>query len=101
MADGRPKPEDSMTIDQDDCIRSPLRAAAAHSLLNNRGEGFDPTGDIDGWELVYEARTTDEVSVYRHTDDEGDFWVYLVGTDGSGSDDSRWATRVGDVGVEA
>lgn len=79
-------------------LRNDRDASAAYTILNNQGEGFDPSDDIADWTLVSEADTTDGVSVYTDTDGLGN--VYLVSTDGSGSDDSRWAVRVGDVGVE-
>jgi hypothetical protein len=89
-------------IDQGDIIRdfSGHKARRAFATLNNAGEGFDPSHDIDGWEVEREAATTDDVAVYSYTDDEGDRWLVLVGTDGTGSDDSRWAVRVGDAGVD-
>ena len=73
-------------------------AALAFSELNDAGKGYDPTGDDLG-ELVRDAETTSDVAVWRWTDESGDEWLILVGTDGSGSDDSRWAVRVGDTGV--
>jgi hypothetical protein len=88
------------TISQDDILRSRSDARYAFSVLNDQGEGFDPTGEDSAWTLRRDAETTDDVSVYTHTDDDGDLWVILVGTDQSGSDDSRWAVRVGAVGVD-
>lgn len=81
-------------------VRNARLAQQAFTVLNNAAEGFDPTFEIDAWALVRRAETTDDVSVYTTTDDQGDEWVILVGTDGMGSDDSRWAVRVGDTGVE-
>lgn len=72
----------------------------AYNALNNAGQGFDPSDDLGGWRLLHEARTTDDVSVYEEIDTDGDVWLVLVGTDGTGSDDSRWAVRVGETGVE-
>ena len=63
-------------------------ASATFIRLNNAGEGFDPT-EISEWKLVWLADSTDGVAVYRDGDD-----AILVGTDGSGDDDSRWAVRV-------
>lgn len=59
---------------------------------NNAGEGFDPSDDISSGrlELVIEAGSTSEVSVYKNV--FGD--VILVGTDGSGSEGSRWAVEL-------
>ncbi len=58
---------------------------------NNVGEGFDPSDDISSGrlELVIEAGNTSEVSVYKNV-----FDVILVGTDGSGSEGSRWAVEL-------
>ena len=67
-----------------------MNANATFAALNNAGEGFDPADEIAAWTLVEAADTTDAVSVYR---DESGATV-LVGTDGSGDDDSRWAVRV-------
>lgn len=64
--------------------------SSTFTILNNQGLGFDPSDEIDGWILRRAAETTDDVSVYE--DEEGA--TVLVGTDGSGSDDSRWAVRV-------
>jgi hypothetical protein len=88
------------TITQTSILRSRRAAGHAYSILNNRGEGFDPTGEDSAWTLCRTAESTDDVSVYFHTDDDGDQWVILVGTDRSGSDESCWAVRVGDVGVD-
>jgi hypothetical protein len=71
-------------LDGDDDLSS-----ATFTRLNSEGEGFDPTEEIGEWKLVWLAGTTDDVAVYRDGDD-----VVLVGTDGSGDDDSRWAVRV-------
>lgn len=84
-------------IEQSDIIRSAASAHAAYAALNNAGEGYDPTGD--DLVTVSEADTTDGVSIYRWTDDDGDQWLVLVGTDGRGSEDSRWAVRVPECGV--
>lgn len=64
-------------------------ARAIFSTLNNSGEGFDPTAEIGGWTLHSAARNTSDIAVYVDGAD-----VVLVGTDGTGSDDSRWAVRV-------
>jgi len=64
-------------------------ASATFTRLNSEGEGFDPTEEIGGWKLVWLPDSTDGVTVYRDGDD-----AVLVGTDGSGDDDSRWAVRV-------
>lgn len=65
--------------------------AKIHSRINNKGLGFDPTDEIETWELISLASTTDKVSVY--TDGEN---IFLVGTDATGSDESRWATKMSD-----
>ena len=70
--------------------------SAEFSARNNAGEGFDPSGEIDGWALVFGAATTDDVAVYRDGDD-----AVLVGTDGSGDEDSRWAVRIAGITDEA
>ena len=57
--------------------------------INDAGDGFDPTSRIDSWELVYASSSTDHVSIYRDGDD-----AILVGTNGMGDEDSRWAVRV-------
>jgi len=56
---------------------------------NNDGDGYDPEADIQGLLPVHTAETTDDVSVYLLGDR-----AVLVGTDGSGSDDSRWGVTV-------
>ena len=71
-------------LDGDDDLSS-----ATFSRLNDEGEGFDPAEEISEWKLVWLAGSTDGVAVYRDGDD-----AVLVGTDGSGDDDSRWAVRV-------
>lgn len=72
----------------------------AFRTLNDRGQGFDPTGIDSLWDLREHAATTDDVAVYRAQDAEGDEWVILVGTDGTGSEDSRWAVRVSAAGLD-
>jgi len=64
-------------------------ADETYQRINDAGDGFDPTREIDAWTLVYRAQNTDEVSIYADGDD-----AILVGTDGMGDDDSRWAVRV-------
>jgi len=64
-------------------------ASATFSRLNNEGEGFDPADEIAGWKVVWLADDTNGVAVYRDGDD-----AILVGTDGSGDEESRWAVRV-------
>lgn len=84
-------------IEQDEILRDPRAASLAYVTLNNAGKGFDPEPDLEGWTLLRSAESTDDVSVYEVTDDEGDRWIVLVGTDGSGRE--PWAVRVGDTGV--
>lgn len=71
-------------LDGDDDLSS-----ATFSRLNDQGEGFDPAEEIGGWKVVWLADGTDGVAVYQDGYD-----AILVGTDGSGDDDSRWAVRV-------
>jgi hypothetical protein len=87
-----------MNISQDDILRSRTLAVRAFDIENNAGRGFDPASEIDDWTLVRSASSTDDVSVYSDRFG-GDVWVFCVGTDGTGSDDSRWAVQVGAVGV--
>ena len=56
---------------------------------NNDGDGFDPSGDLDGMALGHDATDTSDVAVYYR-----DGRAILVGTDGSGDDDSRWGVEV-------
>lgn len=69
---------------------TPTTAANVFSARNNAGAGFDPSAAIDTWTLVLVASSTSDVSIY--TDESGA--TVLVGTDGIGSDDSRWAVRI-------
>jgi len=62
---------------------------ANDTYQRDAGDGFDPTSRIGFWELVYASSSTDQVSIYRDGDD-----AILIGTDGMGDDDSRWAVRV-------
>ena len=59
-------------------------ASATFTELNDAGEGFDPDGEIDEWELVSRASNMDEVSVYADGDD-----AILVADAGG-----QWAVRV-------
>ena len=56
---------------------------------NNAGDGFDPAAMLTGGRPTHRADTTDDVSVYVIGDE-----AILVGTDGTGDDDSRWAVVV-------
>lgn len=87
------------SIDQSEIFRG-IRGAAdsAYAVLRASGRGFDPEFEPEIGELVYEAATTDEVSVYRLEDEDGDTWAVLVGTDADG--EGRWAVRVGAAGVD-
>ena len=89
------------TIEISDLTRlDSLARRTAFTVLNNAGKGFDPEPEIDAWTLVRLTDNTDDVSVYRYTDEDGDTWHVLVGTDGTGSDDSRWAVRIGEAGLD-
>lgn len=70
-------------------------SATKYDELNNAGQGFDPSAEIGGWTLLRAAETTDDVSEY--VDEDGQ--LVLVGTDGSGDEDSRWAVRVEHEGL--
>lgn len=72
----------------------------AYGTENNQGHGFDPA-ELDEYELtpIREPHSTSDVAAYTYTDELGDLWLVLVGTDASGSDESRWAVKIGDVGV--
>ena len=86
-----------MYIEQEDILRNAGMAQMAYSALNNAGQGFAPmTGQMT---LVRPASTTDGLAIYRLTDEDGDQWLVLVGTDASGSEDSEWAVRVPELGV--
>ena len=56
---------------------------------NNAGDGFDPGSMLTGGRPTHRADTTDDVSVYVVGGK-----AILVGTDGTGDDDSRWAVEV-------
>lgn len=70
---------------------SDKQLAKIHSRINNKGLGFDPSDEIESWQLISLATSTDKVSVY--TDGKN---IFLVGTDATGSKDSRWATKMSD-----
>ena len=70
---------------------SDKQLAEIHSRINNKGLGFDPSDEIETWEIISLASSTDKVSVY--TDGEN---IFLVGTDATGNKESRWATKMSD-----
>lgn len=77
----------TQALDIDTLTATEIRGEYAR--CNNEGGGFDPSPDIDGWALIRAAATTDDPAIYE--DAEGLY--VLVGTDGMGSDESRWAVR--------
>ena len=61
---------------------------ALYTAGNNAGDGFAPN-ITERWTLHHTARATDDVAVYTDDHDR----PVLVGTDGMGTDESRWAVR--------
>jgi hypothetical protein len=70
---------------------SDLRALDLFRAGNDAGDGFAPPEDMvgEGWELFASRDSTDDVEVWLDNKRR----IVLVGTDGTGSDDSRWAVR--------
>lgn len=75
------------TLDIDTLTAAEIRSE--YNRCNNEGCGFDPSSEIAGWTLIRAAATTDDPAIYE----DADGLYVLVGTDGMGTDESRWAVR--------
>ena len=77
----------TQALDIDTLTAADIRAEYAR--CNNEGGGFDPSSEITGWALIRATTTTDDPTIYE----DADGLYVLVGTDGMGTDESRWAVR--------
>lgn len=84
-----------ISFSQQDLKHSRSAARLAFSALNNAGKGFDPEWYIETYRLERPAEHDEDVSVYSYTDDDGYYWVILVG-DANG----LWGVAVGEAGID-